>query len=62
MEATHYRDEDGVLVVFVGKQEVARFPAGSWDGAYRHESTRVREKDGRERPAQRLEIRLTAAD
>lgn len=48
--------------MFVDKQEVARFPAGSWDGAYRQESTRVREKDGRERPAQRLEIRLTAAD
>ena len=62
LEATHYRDDDGVLVVFVGKQEVARFPAGSWDGAYRHESTQVREKDGRERPAQRLEIRFTAAD
>lgn len=59
LDATHYRDDDGVLVVLVGEQEIARFAAGSWDGAYRDESTRVREKDGRERPAQRLELRLT---
>jgi len=56
LEATHYRDDDSVLTVYVGEQEVARFPAGSWDGVYRHESTRVREKDGRERTAQRLLI------
>jgi hypothetical protein len=62
LDATHYRDDDGVLVVLVGEQEVARFAAGSWDGAYRHESTRVREKDGRDRPVQRLEIRLTAEE
>jgi hypothetical protein len=62
LEATHYRDDDGVLTVHVGEQEVARFPAGSWDGAYRHESTEVREKDGRGRPAQRLEVRVMVAD
>lgn len=62
LEATHYRDDDSVLTVYVGEQEVARFPAGSWDGVYLHESTRVREKDGRERTAQRLEVRLTVAD
>lgn len=62
LEATHYRDDDSVLTVYAGDQEIARFPAGSWDGVYRHESTWVREKDGRERPAQRLEVRLTAAD
>ena len=62
LEATHYRDDDNVLTVYVGDQEAARFPAGSWDGVYRHEGTRVREKDGRDRPAQRLEVRVTAAD
>ena len=62
LEATHYRDDDSVLAVYVGEQEVARFAAGSWDGVYRHESTWVREKDGTERPAQRLEVRLTAGD
>ena len=62
LEATHYREDDSVLTVYVGEQEVARFPAGSWDGAYRHESTQVREKDGRVRPAQRLEVRVTATD
>ena len=62
LEATHYCDDDSVLTVYVGEEEVARFSAGSWDGVYRHESTRVREKDGRERTAQRLEIRLTVAD
>ena len=61
LEATHYRDDDSVLTVYVDKQEVARFPAGSWDGVYRHESTQVREKDGRVRPAQRLEVRVEAA-
>ena len=59
VEATRYRDEDGVLTVYADEQEMARFPAGSWDGVYRHESTQVREKDGRERAAQRLEARLT---
>ena len=59
LEATHYLDEEGVLTVLAGEQEIARFPTGSWDGVYRHESTWVREKDGRERPAQRLEARLT---
>lgn len=62
LEATDYRDDDGVLTIHVGEQEVARFSPGSWDGVYRHESTWVREKDGRERPAQRLEVRSTTAD
>jgi hypothetical protein len=62
VEATHYRDEDSVLTVYVDEEEVARFPAGSWDGVYRHESTQVREKDGRERTAQRLEVQVTRAD
>jgi hypothetical protein len=60
VEATDYRDDEGVLTVRLGEQEVARFPAGSWDGVYRHDSNRVRETDGRERTAQRLEIRLEA--
>ena len=58
LEATHYRDDAGVLTVHRGDQEVARFPVGSWDGVYRHDSNRVREKDGRERTAQRLEVQL----
>ena len=62
LEATHYRDHEGVLEVFLGDQEVARFPVGSWDGVYQHETNQVREKDGRERTAQRLEVRLTVAD
>ena len=62
LEATHYRADEGVLTVHLGDQEVACFPAGSWDGVYQHESNQVREKDGRERTAQRLEVRLTAAD
>jgi hypothetical protein len=37
-------------------------PAGSWDGVYRHEGNRVREKDGKERTAQRLEVQLSVAD
>jgi hypothetical protein len=61
-EATHYRDDDSVLTVYVDEQEVARFPPGSWDGVYRHGSTQVREKDGRERSAQRLEVRLPVGD
>lgn len=62
LDATHYRDEDCVLTVYAGEEEIARFPVGSWDGVYRHGSTRVREKDGRERAAQRLDIRLASAD
>ena len=62
VEATHYRDDGGVLTVDVDEQEVARFPAGSWDGAYRHDATLVREKDGRERPGQRLEVQSTTSD
>ena len=62
LEATHYLDDEGVLTVHAGEQEIARFPTGSWDGVYRHERTWVREKDGRERPAQRLEARLTAEE
>jgi hypothetical protein len=62
LDATHYCDEDSVLTVYAGKEEIARFSVGSWDGVYRHESTLVREKDGRERTAQRLEIRLAVAD
>ena len=62
VEATHYRDDESVLRVYVDEEEVARFPAGSWDGVYRHESTQVREKDGRERTAQRLEVQVIRAD
>jgi len=62
LEATHFRDDEGVLKVYLGEQEVARFPVGSWDGVYQHTSNRVREKDGRERTAQRLEVRLIVAD
>ena len=62
LEATHYRDYDSVLTVYVGEKEVARFPAGSWDGAYRHGATHVCEKDGRVRPARRLEIQSAATD
>lgn len=62
LEVTHYRDDEGVLTVHLGEQEVARFPVGSWDGVYQHKSNRVREKDGRERTAQRLEVRLPVAD
>lgn len=61
LEATHYRDVGGVLSVHLGEQEVARFAAGSWDGVYRHDSNQVREKDGRVRTAQRLEVQLGAA-
>jgi hypothetical protein len=62
LDATHYRDDDSVLTVYAGEEEIARFPVGSWDGVYRHESTLVREKDGRERTAQRLEIRRAVPD
>ena len=56
VEATRYRDEAGALTVYAGDEEVARFPAGSWDGVYLHGSTHVLEKDGRTRTAQRLEV------
>ena len=56
--ATHYEDRDGVLTVHRGNEEVARFPAGSWDGVYRYAANRVREKDGTERPAKGLEVEL----
>ena len=46
----------------LGDEEVACFPAGSWDGVYKHDGNRVREKDGRERTAQRLEVQLSVAD
>jgi len=58
MQATHYRDSAGVLTVHRGDEEVARFPAGSWDGVYRYERNAVREADGRERTAKRLEVDL----
>lgn len=61
-EATHYRTDEGVLTVHLDDREVACFPVGSWDGVYQHESNRVREKDGRERPAQRLEVQLTVVE
>ena len=54
-----YADDEGVLTVHLGDQEVACFPPGSWDGVYKHEGNRVREKDGRERNAQRLEVQLS---
>ena len=59
LEATHYRDEAGVLTVHRGEEEVARFPAGSWDGVYRYARNRVRETDGGERAAKGLEVELT---
>ena len=62
LEATSYRADEGVLTVYLGDLEVARFPVGSWDGVYQHESNLVREKDGRQRSAQRLEVQLSVAD
>ena len=62
LEATRYLDDGGNLTVYASEPETARFPTGSWDGVYRHESTWVREKGGRERPAQRLEARLTVSE
>jgi hypothetical protein len=62
LEATHYSEDAGVLTVHLGERKVARFPLGSWDGVYQHESNLVREKDGRPRAAQRLEVSLRAAD
>ena len=56
--ATRYEDRDGVLTVHRDEEEVARFPVGSWDGVYRSTRTRVREVDGRERPAKCLEADL----
>jgi len=58
LQATHYQDHDGVLTVHRGEEEVARFPAGSWDGVYRYVHNRVRETDGAERPAKGLEVDL----
>lgn len=58
LQATHYRDDGGVLTVHQGEEEVARFPVGSWDGVYRYEANRVREPDGRERTAKGLEVEL----
>jgi hypothetical protein len=58
LQATHYEDQAGVLTVYLGDEEVARFPVGSWDGVYRHASNRVREADGRERTAKCLEVEL----
>ena len=58
LEATHYRDSGGVLTVHRGEEEVARFPAGSWDGVYRYARNRVREQDGGDRTAKGLEVEL----
>ena len=58
VQATHYSDQDGVLTVHRGEEEVARFPAGSWDGVYRYARNRVREMDGSERTAKGLEVEL----
>lgn len=58
MQATHYRDQGGLLTVHHGEEEVARFPAGSWDGVYRYVRNRVREQDGGERTAKGLEVDL----
>jgi hypothetical protein len=58
LQATHYQDQGGVLTVHCGQVEVARFPAGSWDGVYRYAGNRVREPDGGERTAKGLEVEL----
>ena len=58
VQATHYQDEGGVLTVHRGEEEVARFPAGSWDGVYRYARNRVREMNGGERTAKGLEVEL----
>ncbi len=58
LQATHYQDQDGVLTVHRGDEEVARFPAGSWDGVYRYASNQVREPDGGARTAKGLEVEL----
>ena len=62
LQATHYQDQGGVLTVHRGEEEVARFPAGSWDGVYRYAGNRVREPDGGERTAKGLEVELGEAD
>ena len=58
LQATHYQDDGGVLTVHRGEEEVARFPAGSWDGVYRSARNRVREQDGGDRTAKGLEVEL----
>ena len=58
LQATHYQDQDGVLTVHRGEEEVARFPVGSWDGVYRYARNRVRETDGADRTAKGLEVEL----
>ncbi len=58
LQATHYQDEGGVLTVHRGEEEVARFPAGSWDGVYRYARNWVRETNGEERTAKGLEVEL----
>jgi hypothetical protein len=58
LQATHYQDRGGVLTVYRGEEEVARFPAGSWDGVYRYTRNWVREVDGGERTAKGLEVAL----
>jgi hypothetical protein len=58
MDATHYRDQGGLLTIHRGHEEVARFAAGSWDGVYRHARNRVREPDGGDRTAKALEVEL----
>lgn len=58
LQATHYQDQGGVLTVHRGEQEVARFPAGSWDGVYRYARNQVREPDGGARTAKGLEVEL----
>lgn len=58
LQATHYQDQDGVLTIYRGQDEVARFTAGSWDGVYRYARNRVREPDGGERTAKGLEVEL----
>ena len=58
LQATHYQDRGGILTVHCGEEEVARFPAGSWDGVYRYARNRVREPDGGERTAKGLEVEL----
>lgn len=58
LEATHYRDEGGVLTIHRGEEEVARFSAGSWDGVHRYARNRVREVNGGERSAKGLEVEL----
>ena len=60
LQATHYQDQGGVLTVHRGEEEVARFPAGSWDGVYRYASNQVRETDGSGRTAKGLEVELDA--